>query len=144
MNNSINVNNSIKIISNYLIEIIMETKEQLITNVKEWIKIDGEISKLRSEIKEKNNKKKQLTNDLVVVMKSNAIDCFDINGGALIYKQNKIKKPINGKTLLSALKNYYKNEPQIAEDLAKHVMDSREEQVKEVIKRKVFPVPPLL
>jgi hypothetical protein len=120
----------------------METKEQLITNVKEWIKIDGEISKLRSEIKEKNNKKKQLTNDLVVVMKSNAIDCFDINGGALIYKQSKIKKPINGKTLLSALKNYYKNEPQIAEDLAKHVMDSREEQVKEVIKRKVFP--PLL
>lgn len=122
----------------------METKEQLITNVKEWIKIDGEISKLRSEIKEKNNKKKQLTNDLVVVMKSNAIDCFDINGGALIYKQNKIKKPINGKTLLSALKNYYKNEPKIAEDLAKHVMDSREEQIKEVIKRKVFPVPPLL
>ena len=120
----------------------METKEQLITNVKEWIKIDGEISKLRSEIKEKNNKKKQLTNDLVVVMKSNEIDCFDINGGALIYKQSKIKKPINGKTLLSALKNYYKNEPKIAEDLAKHVMDSREEQVKEVIKRKVFP--PLL
>jgi hypothetical protein len=77
-------------------------------------------------------------------MKSNAIDCFDINGGALIYKQNKIKKPINGKTLLSALKNYYKNEPKIAEDLVKHVMDSREEQIKEVIKRKVFPVPPLL
>ena len=75
-------------------------------------------------------------------MKSNEIDCFDINGGALIYKQSKIKKPINGKTLLSALKNYYKNEPKIAEDLAKHVMDSREEQVKEVIKRKVFP--PLL
>lgn len=115
----------------------METKEQLVTNIKEWIKLDGEISKLKSEIKEKNNKKKLLTNDLVNVMKNNSIDCFDINGGALVYKKNKVKKPINGKTLLNALKNYYSEEPQKAEDLTKHIMDSREEQIKETIKRKV-------
>jgi hypothetical protein len=116
----------------------METKEQLINNIKEWIKLDGDITKLRVEIKEKNNKKKQLTTDLVDVMKNNAIDCFDINGGALIYKKSKIKKPINGKTLMSALKNYYKEQPQIAEDLTKHIMDSREEQIKETIKRKII------
>jgi len=115
----------------------METKEQLITNVKEWIKIDGEITKLRSEIKEKNNKKKLLTDNLVNVMKANTIDCFDINGGALIYKKSKVKKPINGKTLLAALQNYYKDDVKMAEDLAKHVLDSREEQIKETIKRKI-------
>ena len=114
----------------------METKEQLVNNIKEWIKLDGEITKLRSEIKEKNNKKKTLTSDLVNVMKKNEIDCFDINGGALIYKKNKIKKPINGKTLLTALKTYYKEEPEVAEELTKHIMDSREEQIKETIKRK--------
>jgi hypothetical protein len=70
-------------------------------------------------------------------MKTNKIDCFDINGGALIYKTNKVKKPINGKTLLNALQNYYKTDPKIAEDIAKHVMDSREEQIKETIKRKI-------
>jgi predicted nucleic acid-binding Zn-ribbon protein len=121
----------------------METKEQLVNNIKEWIKLDGEITKLRSEIKEKNNKKKSLTNDLVNVMKKNEIDCFDINGGALIYKKNKIKKPINGKTLLTALKTYYKEQPEVAEDLTKHIMDSREEQIKETIKRKIQ-VHPLL
>ena len=115
----------------------METKEQLVNNIKEWLKIDGEIAKLKLDIKEKNNKKKLLTNDLVNVMKSNEIDCFDINGGALVYKKNKVKKPINGKTLLTALQNYYKEDPKVAEDLAKHVMDSREEQIKETIKRKV-------
>jgi predicted nucleic acid-binding Zn-ribbon protein len=115
----------------------METKEQLVNNIKEWIKIDNEISQLKFEIKERNNKKKTLTENLVSVMKTNQIDCFDINGGALIYKKNKIKKPINGKTLLSALQNYYKTEPQLAEELAKHVMDSREEQIKETIRRKV-------
>jgi hypothetical protein len=115
----------------------METKDQLVNNIKEWIKMDTEISQLKSEIKERNLKKKNLTENLVTVMKSNQIDCFDINGGALVYKTNKVKKPINGKTLLNALQNYYKSDPKIAEDLTKHIMNSREEQVKETIKRKV-------
>jgi hypothetical protein len=115
----------------------METKEQLITNIKEWIKYDTEISQLKAEIKDRTNKKKALTVNLVTIMKSNTIDCFDINGGALVYKQNKVKKAINGKTLLLALQNYYKDQPKIAEDLTKHIMDSREEQVKETIKRKI-------
>ena len=115
----------------------MEAKEQLVNNIKEWIKIDNEISQFKAEIKERTNKKKNLTENLVTVMKSNNIDCFDINGGALVYKKNKVKKPINGKTLLSALQNYYKTDPKIAEEIAKHVMDSREEQIKETIKRKI-------
>ena len=115
----------------------METKEQLVTNIKEWIKYDTEITQLKNEIKDRMNKKKALTVNLVSVMKGNAIDCFDINGGALVYKKNKVKKPINGKTLLLALQNYYKEQPKVAEDLTKHIMDSREEQIKETIKRKI-------
>jgi hypothetical protein len=115
----------------------METKEQLVTNIKEWIKIDNEISQLKSEIKERNNKKKNLTENLVVTMKKNQIDCFDINGGALVYKQNKVKKAINGKSLLTALQNYYKDDVKSAEELTKHILDSREEKIKETIIRKV-------
>ena len=115
----------------------METKEQLVNNIKEWIKIDNEISQLKTEIKDKNIKKKTLTTNLVDVMKTNKIDCFDINGGALVYKTSKVKKPISGKTLLTALQKYYKTDPKIAEELTKHVLDSREEQVKEIIKRKI-------
>ena len=112
------------------------TKEELVNNIKEWIKIDNEITQLKAEIKARNDKKKTLTESLVSVMKTNSIDCFDINGGALVYKKNKIKKPINGKTLLTALQNYYKNDNNLAEEIAKHVMDNREEQIKETIKRK--------
>lgn len=118
-------------------EQIVNTKEQLINNIKEWIKIDNEIAQLKNEIKERTTKKKTLTENLVTVMKSNSIDCFDITGGALVYKKNKVKKPINGKTLLSALQNYYKNDSKVAEEITKHIMDSREEQVKETIKRKI-------
>jgi len=115
----------------------METKDQLVNNIKEWIKMDSEIAQLKTDIKERNNKKKILTENLVTVMKSNKIDCFDINGGALVYKTSKIKKPINGKSLLVALQNYYKSDSKMAEDIAKHVLDSREEQIKETIKRKI-------
>lgn len=115
----------------------METKEQLVNNIKEWIKIDNEIIQLKNEIKERNNKKKMLTSDLMGVMKSNQIDCFDINGGALVYKQSKVKKPLSGKTLLAALQNYYKDDVKTAEDLTKHILDSREEKVNEKICRKI-------
>jgi len=115
----------------------METKEQLVNNIKEWIKIDSEIAQLKTEIKERNNKKKLITGDLVNVMKTNQIDCFDINGGSLVYKKSVVKKPINGKSLMTILQNYYKNKPQVAEDLTKHILDNREEKVNETIRRKV-------
>jgi hypothetical protein len=115
---------------------VLETKEQLIHNIKEWIKMDTEIAKLKMEVKERNNKKIKLTETLVSTMKKNSIDCFDINGGALVYKKTKVKKPINKKTLLTALQDYYKNNTELAEEIAKHVLDNREEQIKETIKRK--------
>jgi hypothetical protein len=115
---------------------VLGPKEQLVNNIREWVKIDIEISKLRQEIKERNNKKKSMTENLVNVMKTNSIDCFDINDGSLIYKKNTVRKPINAKSLLSSLQNYYKDQ-NVAEDLTKYIMDNREETIKETIKRKI-------
>jgi predicted lipid-binding transport protein (Tim44 family) len=115
----------------------METKEELISNIKEWVKLDNEISQFKKQIKERNEKKKKLTENLIVTMKKNQIDCFDINGGAILYKQNKVKSTINGKGLLAILKNYYKDNETIAEDVTKYVMDNREEKIKDSIKRKI-------
>lgn len=113
------------------------TKEELISNIREWIKIDNDLINLKKEIKNKTSNKKILTENLVKVMKSNAIDCFDINGGALIYSQKKTKKSISGKYLLLQLEKYYKEQPEIAKEVTQHLLDNREENVKEDIKRKV-------
>jgi hypothetical protein len=115
----------------------METKEELINHIKEWIKIDNEISKFNLEIKQRKNRKKELTVSLVDTMKKNTIDCFDISGGSLIYKKSKVKKPINAKSLMEALNNYYKDTPQVADDLTKHILNSRAEVIKETIYRKI-------
>ena len=113
------------------------TKEELISNIKEWIKIDTDIIKLKAEIKDKTKKKKELTDSLINVMKKNAIDCFDINGGALMYKQKKTKKTISAKFLLSQLEEYYKDKPEVAKDITKHVLDNRQEVFKDEIHRKL-------
>lgn len=115
----------------------LNTKEELIIIIKEWIKMDNEISKLKAEVKEKTNKKKKLTESLINVMKNNSIDCFDINGGALVYKQKKTRRTISGKFLLSQLEEYYKEQPELAKEITKKVLDNRIEVVKDEIKRKI-------
>lgn len=112
---------------------ILTTKDELVTTIKDWLKMDGEIAKLKAELKEKNNKKKQITQTLVSVMRDNKIDCFDIHDGSLIYKKRKTKKTISGKFLLQQLEEYYKDQPDLAKDITKHVLDNRIEVVKEDI-----------
>ncbi len=115
----------------------VNTKDELILNIKEWLKMDNDIIRLKSEVKEKTNKKKELTETLVNVMKSNSIDCFDINGGALVYKQKKTRRTISGKFLLSQLEEYYKEQPELAKEITKMVLDNRVEVLKDEIKRKI-------
>jgi len=97
----------------------LNTKDELIQNIREWIKIDNEIIKLKVDLKEKINNKKKLTESLVTVMKFNSIDCFDINGGSLVYKKKKTRRTISGKFLLSQLEEYYKEQPEIAKEIRK-------------------------
>ena len=118
-------------------EVKLETKEELISSIKEWIKIDNEIIKQTKEIKEMKKKQKLLTNSLVNVMKNNQLECFDINGGKILYKKSKCKKPINTKTLLNTLKTYYTESPNKAEELTEYILKNREEVVKETIRRKL-------
>jgi hypothetical protein len=117
---------------------VLNPKEELINNIREWIKLDNDILKMKNEMKQKNAKKKELTENLVKVMKSNSIDCFDVNGGALVYKQKKTKKSISGKFLLEELQKYYKEQPDLGKEIAKYVLDNRPEVVKDELKRKII------
>jgi hypothetical protein len=118
-------------------EVKLETKEELISSIKEWIKIDNEILKHTKEIKDMKKKQKLLTNSLVNVMKNNQLECFDINGGKILYKKSKCKKPINTKTLLNTLKTYYNETPNKAEEITEYILKNREEVIKETIRRKL-------
>lgn len=114
----------------------MDTKEELVKHIRGWIQIDNDISTLQKQMKILRDEKKNLTTSLVDVMKMNEIDCFDINDGKLIYAKSKYKKPINKKSLSDALQAYFKDDAEMAQEVSQHIMNSREETIKESIKRK--------
>lgn len=113
----------------------METKTQLVNHVKVWIKLDEEIREMQTRIKEKKTTQKELTNELVSVMKENQIDCFDLSDGKLIYTNTKIKQSINKKLLLSSLSKFFVNDDDL-QKVTEHILGSRSEKTKENIKRK--------
>ena len=114
----------------------MDTKEELVKHIRGWIQIDNEIIALQKKAKLLREEKKALTTSLVDVMKTNEIDCFDINDGKLIYAKSKHKKPINKKSLFDSLQTYFKDDTELAQEVSEHILNNREETVKESIKRK--------
>lgn len=112
-------------------------KEQLLNNVRQWIQLDDEIKEHGKLMKLKRQEKKEITSLLVDTMKENEIDCFDLAGGnKLVYQQNKVKKCLSKKHLTDALARYLKNTDK-AKELSEFILNSREEQLKENIKRKI-------
>lgn len=115
----------------------MATKDVLVKTIKEWIEHDNKIRLLQKEIKEHRSEKKELTDSLLEIMKENEIDCFDINNGKIIYCKNKVKTPLNKKSLLETLEKYFENRPDIdPSEVSNFVLDNREIKIKEIIRRK--------
>lgn len=112
-------------------------KEELITKIRDWIKLDNDLIKLKTEIKEKTENKKILTQTLVELMKSHSIDCFDINGGALVYKQRKTRKTISKKFLLEQLEMHFNDQPDLAKEITQKLLDNRQVVIKDDLTRKI-------
>lgn len=115
----------------------MTTKDELVTNITSWLKIDKEIKTLQDELKKRKTIKKKLTESLVNIMKSNEIDCFDITEGKIIYNQTKVKTALSKKYLESCLHEFFKGDDNIViSDVTKFIMERREVKVNETIRHK--------
>ena len=115
----------------------MSSKEQLINIIKEWVKNDNDIRTLKKEINKRKEQKKNITDNLMTIMKDNEIDCFDINDGKICYSKKSIKKPITKKYLMDILLKYHNNDLTKASDVHTFINENREEVVKETIERKI-------
>jgi hypothetical protein len=111
-------------------------KEELVSNIKEWLQVDNELKELQKAAKERRERKKELTNSLVETMKTNEIDCFDVNDGKLIYSKNKVKASLSKKYLLDTIHSYFKNDLNKAKELSEFIINNREEKIKETLRRK--------
>jgi hypothetical protein len=119
----------------------MDTKEHLIKTIKDWVKLDNDIRKLKKEEKQRNDEKKNVSKQLMDIMKKNEIDEFDINDGKICYTKKNIKKPITKKVLMDVLSKYFKGDTLKASELNEFIIDNREEVIKETISRKITKEP---
>jgi hypothetical protein len=115
----------------------VETKDQLVKVIRDWVRLDNEIRKLQKEQTNRKNDKKNITNSLIEIMKKNEIDCFDINDGQIFYSKKNIKKPITRKALLDILGKYFNGDLLKAGELNEFILNNREEETKETIVRKM-------
>ena len=116
----------------------METKQQLVNSIRDWVRIDNEMRKLKSETSKRKKEQKKISESLIDVMRKNDIDEFDLNDGKLMYSKRSVKKPITQKILLGILANYYEGDIKKAVDVNNYIMDSREEVEVEKISRKMY------
>jgi len=116
----------------------MDSKEQLIKIIKEWVKNENEINALQTEIKIRKNNKKKISESLIQIMKDNEIDCFDIKDGQICYVKKQIKKPITKGLLMNILSKYFKGDVFKANEINNFIMENREEVTKESITMKTY------
>ena len=119
----------------------METKEQLIISIREWVKIDNEIRKLKKEENKRNQEQKRISTQLIEVMSKNEIDEFELNDGKIMYTKKSVKKPITKRILLDLLQKYHDGDLQKATDINNFILTNREEKEVESIVRKLYKEP---
>lgn len=113
------------------------TKDLLIKNVRNWVKLDNEIRALKKEENNRKKEKKDINNRLIELMRDTEIDCIDIKDGQLCYSKKNVKKPITKKVLLNILSKYFEGDVERAENANQFILDNREEVTKETIVRKL-------
>ena len=116
----------------------MDTKDQLVQSIRDWVKIDNEMRKLKSEVTKRRKIQKKISESLLDVMRKNEIDEFELNDGKLMYNKRSVKKPITQKLLLGILANYYEGDIKKAIELNNYISENREEVEVEKISRKLY------
>jgi hypothetical protein len=111
----------------------------LVDKIKEWLQLDEEMNTIMNSLKEKRKEKKALTDLLMDTMKHKEIEVVNLNDGTIELKTNKVKTPLNKKHLVSCLTEYFGDTDEIGRvgEIVKHILNNRDEKVKEVIKRTV-------
>ena len=115
----------------------MTDKAHLVENVKNWLQIDTEIKKLQQEIRKRRALKKDMTDTLVQIMKSQDIEIMNAGESQLIRTERKTKSALSKKHLINSLLNFFKEDQETVAQLTTFIMNTRPEKTVENIRRKV-------
>ena len=114
------------------------TDQQELQSLKEiiisWRQIEGEVSELNSQMREKKKKQKTLEDMILRIMKKHNLGALDLkgSGGRLLYRRQTTKGALNVKTITEMLAQHMKSETAAGEAI-KFINEHRGAKVKESI-----------
>lgn len=101
-------------------------REEFSNNVKDYLELEDQISKLNIALRERRTKLKALSKMILTNMEQNDIHHINIKNGVLVYKNDTVFKGLNKKNLMSGLSIYFNNDEQKTNDATTTVMENRE------------------
>jgi len=107
----------------------LQTLRQIITT---WREVEGEVSTLNAQVREKKKRQKALEEMVMRIMKKHNIGALDLkgSGGRLLYRRQTTKAALNPKVLTGLLATHLKSETAAAEAI-KYIGEHRESRVRE-------------
>ena len=101
-------------------------REEFSNNVKDYLELEEQISKLNIALRERRTKLKALSNMIIRNMEQNDIHHINIKNGVLVYKNDTFYKGLNKKNLMNGLSIYFNNDEQKTKEATSTVLENRE------------------
>jgi hypothetical protein len=112
------------------------TEQQELQNLRQiivtWRALEGEVSELGAQLREKRKRMKALEEMILRIMKKYTIGALDLkgSGGRLLYRKQSSKATLNPKVLTALLAKHLKSEEAAAAAI-KYITENREATVRE-------------
>ena len=112
------------------------TEQQELQNLRQiivtWRELEGEVSTIGAQVREKRKRMKALEEMILRIMKKYTIGALDLkgSGGRLLYRRQSSKASLNPKVLTDLLTKHLKSEEAAAAAI-KYITENREATVRE-------------
>lgn len=105
-------------------------------NVKEWLTLDDDLITLQKAIKDRKNKKNELTPKVLNYMNRFQINDLNTINGKIKFTKSLCTKPLNKQFLISRLGDFFKDFAK-GEKAASFILDNRDKEEKFKLRRVV-------
>lgn len=109
-----------------------ELKDKLKICLNDFVKLDKEIKVLNEELKRRSDMKKNLTQQLVLMMETANVDCLESGNNSVIHKKRTSRQCLSRKYLKSVFDEYIKDE-KYTDGLLDAIMERRNVKITDTI-----------
>ena len=110
----------------------IKTQDELKQHIRDILHIEREMIALRKRKKELDKRKKDISDNLMALMKEREIDSFDTKQNRIVFKKTKTQT-MNKNVLYRVVEDYYKGNQEAANDLHSYIYDNLPVRMRETL-----------